>query len=72
MIFIIGLEINYLKKNLNPCMGFIHLLNWDGSDFQHFSKVGVIRNDHLNHEVIWLFSISEFSMFFAKLNLIII
>ena len=53
-------------------MGFIHLLNWDGSNFQHFSKVGVIRNDHLDHEVVWLFSISEFSMFFAKLNLIII
>ena len=53
-------------------MGFIHLLNWDGSNFQHFSKVGVIRNDHFNHKVVWLFSISEFSMFFAKLNLIII
>ena len=53
-------------------MGFIHLLNRDGSNFQHFSKVKVIRNDHLNHEVVWLFSISEFSMFFAKLNLIII
>ena len=52
-------------------MGFIHLLNWDGSNFQHFSKVGVIRNDHLDHEVLWLFSISEFSMFFAKLHLII-
>ena len=53
-------------------MGFIHLLNRDGSNFHHFSKVKVIRNDHLNHEVVWLFSISEFSMFFAKLNLIII
>ena len=53
-------------------MGFIHLLNWDGSNSQHFSLVGVIRNDHLDHEVVWLFSISEFSMFFAKLNLIII
>ena len=53
-------------------MGFIHLLNWDGSNFQYFSLVGVIRNDHLDHEVVWLFSISEFSMFFAKLNLIII
>ena len=52
-------------------MGFIHLLNRDGSNFQYFSKVGVIRNDHLDHEVVWLFSISEFSMFFAKLNLII-
>ena len=52
-------------------MGFIHLLNWDGSNFQHISRVGVIRNDYLNHEVVWLFSISEFSMFFAKLNLII-
>ena len=52
-------------------MGFIHLLNWDGSNFQNVSRVGVIRNDHLNHEVVWLFSISEFSMFFAKLPLII-
>ena len=52
-------------------MGFIHLLNWDGSNFQHFSKVGVIRKDHLDHEVVWLFSISKFSMFFAKLHLII-
>ena len=53
-------------------MGLIHLLNWDGSNFQNVSRVGVIRNDHLNHEVVWLFSISEFSMFFAKLHLIII
>ena len=72
MVFIIGKEINYSKINWIPCMGFIHLLNWDGSNFQYFSKVGVIRNDHLDHEVVWLFSISEFSMFFAKLNLIII
>ena len=53
-------------------MGFIHLLNWDGSNFQHFSRVGLIRNVHLDYEVLLLFSISEFSMFFAKLNLIII
>ena len=53
-------------------MEFIHLLNWDGSNFQHFSTGGVIRNDHLNHEVLWLYSISEFSMLFVKLNLIII
>ena len=53
-------------------MGFIHLLNWDGSNFQHYSRGEAIRNDHLDHEVLWLFSISEFSMFFAKLNLIII
>ena len=53
-------------------LGFIHLLNWDGSNFQHYPRGGVIRNDHLDHEVLWLFSISEFSMFFAKLNLIII
>ena len=33
-------------------MGFIHLHNWDESNFQHFSKVGVILNDHLNHEVL--------------------
>ena len=52
-------------------MGFIHLLNRDESNFQNVSRVGVIRNDHLNHEVVWLFSISEFSMFFAKLHLII-
>ena len=72
MVFIIGKEINYSKINWNPCMGFIHLLNWDGSNFQHYPRGGVIRNDHLDHEVVWLFSISEFSMFFAKLNLIII
>ena len=52
-------------------MGFIHLLNWDGSNFQHYPGGGVIRNNYLDHEVLWLFSISEFSMFFAKLNLII-
>ena len=53
-------------------MGFIHLLNWDGSNFQHYPRGEAIRNVHLNYEVLWLFSISEFSMFFAKLNLIII
>ena len=53
-------------------MGFIYLLNWDESNFQDYSSGEAIRNDHLNHEVLWLFSISEFSMFFAKLNLIII
>ena len=53
-------------------MGFIHLLNRDGSNFQHYSRVEAIRNAHLDHEVLLLFSISEFSMFFAKLNLIII
>ena len=53
-------------------MGFIHLLNWDGSNFHHYPRGGVIRNYHLNHEVVWLFSISEFSMFLARLNLIII
>ena len=53
-------------------MGFIHLLNRDESNFQNVSRGGVIRNDHLDHQVVWLFSISEFSMFFAKLNLIII
>ena len=52
-------------------MGFIHLLNWDGSNFQDFPRGEAIRNAHLNHEVVWLFSISEFSMFFAKLHLII-
>ena len=52
-------------------MGFIHLLNWDGSNFQHYPRGEAIRKDHLDHEVVWLFSISEFSMFFAKLNLII-
>jgi hypothetical protein len=53
-------------------MEFIHLLNWDGSNFQHYSRGGVIRNVYIDKEVLWLFSISEFSMFFAKLNLIII
>jgi len=52
-------------------MGFLHLLNRDESNFQNVSRVGVIRNDYLNHEVVWLFSISEFSMFFAKLPLIV-
>ncbi len=41
-------------------------------NFQHYPRGGVNRKDHLDHEVVWLFSISEFSMFFAKLNLIII
>ena len=53
-------------------MEFIHLLNWDGSIFQHYPRGGVIRNDDLDHEVLWIYFISEFSMFFAKLNLIII
>ena len=52
-------------------MGFIHLLNRDGFNFQHYSRVGVIRKVHLDHEVLLCFSISEFSMFFAKLKLII-
>ena len=52
-------------------MGFIHLLNLDGSNFQHYPRGEAIRKDHLDHEVVWLFSISEFSMFFAKLHLII-
>ena len=53
-------------------MGFIYLLNWDGSNFQHYPRGEAIRKDHLDHEVLWIYSISEFSMFFAKLNLIII
>ena len=53
-------------------MGFIHLLNWDGSNFQHYPRGGVIRNVHIDKELSWIYSISEFSMFFAKLNLIII
>ena len=52
-------------------MGFIHLLYRDGSNFQYYSRVGVIWNVDLDHEVLLLFSISEFSMFFAKLHLII-
>ena len=52
-------------------MGFIHLLNWDGSNFQHYPRGGVIQNAHIDKEALWLFSISEFSMFFAKLPLII-
>ena len=53
-------------------MRCIRLLNWDGWNFQNYLRGGVILNDHLDNEVVWLFSISEFSMFFAKLNLIII
>ena len=53
-------------------MGFIHLLNWDGSNFQDYSSGEAIRNVHIDKEVLWIYSISEFSMFFAKLNLIII
>ena len=53
-------------------MGFIHLLNWDRSNFQHYPRGEAIRNVNLNYEILWLFSNSEFSMFFAKLNLIII
>ena len=52
-------------------MGFIHLFNRDGSNFQYYPRGEVIRNVDLDQEVIWLFSISEFSMFFAKLHLII-
>ena len=52
-------------------MGFIHLLNWDGSNFQDYSSGEAIRNVHIDKEVLWIYSISEFSMFFAKLNLII-
>ena len=52
-------------------MGFIHLLNWDGSNFQDYSSGEAIRNVHINKEVLWIYSISEFSMFFAKLHLII-
>ena len=52
-------------------MEFIYLLNWDGSNFQHYPRGEAIRNVDLDHEVIWLFSISEFSIFFAKLHLII-
>ena len=53
-------------------MGFIHLLNWDGSNFQHYPRGEAIRKDPLDHEIVWLFSISEFSIFFAKLDSIII
>ena len=53
-------------------MGFIHLLIRYGSDFQNYSSGEAIRNAHIDKEALWLFSISEFSMFFAKLNLIII
>ena len=72
MVFIIGKEINYSKINWNPCMGFIHLLNWDESNFQDYSSGEAIRNVHIDKEVLWIYSISEFFMFFAKLNLIII
>ena len=53
-------------------MGFIHLLNWYGSNFQHYPSGEAIRNVNIDKEVLWIYSISEFSMFFAKLNLIII
>ena len=53
-------------------MEFIHLLSRDGFNFQHYPSGEEIRNVHIYYEVLWLFSISEFSMFFAKLNLIII
>ena len=53
-------------------MGFIHLLNWDGFNFLDYPRGGVIQNVDLDHEVLWLYSISEFSMLFVKLNLIII
>ena len=36
------------------------------------TKINVPKNAHIDKEALWLFSISEFSMFFAKLNLIII
>ena len=53
-------------------MGFIHLLIRNGSNLQHYSSGEAIRNVHIDKEVLWIYSISEFSMFFAKLNLIII
>ena len=53
-------------------MGFIHLLNWDGSNFQDYSSGEAIRNVHRDQEVLWIYSISEFFVFFAKLHLIII
>ena len=53
-------------------MGFIHLLNWDEANFQDYSSGEAIRNVHIDKQVLWIYSISEFSMFFAKLNLIII
>jgi len=53
-------------------MGFIHLLNWDESNFQDYSSGEAIRNVHIVKEVLWIYSISEFFMFFAKLPLIII
>ena len=53
-------------------MGFIYLLNWDGFNFQDYSSGEAIRNVHIDKELLWLFFISEFSLFFAKLNLIII
>ena len=52
-------------------MGFIHLLNWDESNFQDYSSGEAIRNVHIDKEVLWIHSISEFFMFFAKLHLII-
>ena len=52
-------------------MGFIHLLNRDGTNFQHYPSGEAIRNVHIDKEVLWIYSISEFSMFFAKLHLII-
>ena len=52
-------------------MGFIRLLNWDESNFQDYSSGEAIRNVHIDKEVLWIYSISKFSMFFAKLKLII-
>ena len=52
-------------------MGSIHLLIQYGSDFQNYSSGEAIRNAHIDKEALWLFSISEFSMFFAKLPLTI-
>ena len=72
MVFINEFEIIYSKKKLNLCLRFIHLLNRDGSNFQDYSSGEAIRNVHIDKEVLWIYSISEFSMFFAKLNLIII
>ena len=34
-----------------------------------YSCVEAIRNAHIDKEALWLFSISEFSIFFAKLKL---
>ena len=68
MVFINGFEIIYSKiikilPEIHPFADSVWV------PFQHYSSVEAIRNAHIDKEALLLFSISEFSIFFAKLKL---